>query len=79
LSHSGYIIAYIEPSGLVDRDGRFLIGDEIVNVNGQTMRGLEMEVARNVLRNLNGVVDIIIARLPQQKGKSKRINWYIQR
>ena len=50
----GYIIAYIEPGGLVDRDSRFAIGDEIVNVNGQSLRGLEMEVARNVLRNISG-------------------------
>jgi hypothetical protein len=25
----GYIIAYIEPGGLVDRDGRFVVGDEV--------------------------------------------------
>jgi len=62
---SGYIIAYIEPGGLVDRDGRFAIGDEIVNVNGQSLRGLEMEVARNVLRNISGSVDVIIARAPE--------------
>jgi hypothetical protein len=53
-SFAGYIIAYIEPGGLVDRDSRFAIGDEIVNVNGQSLRGLEMEVARNVLRNISG-------------------------
>jgi hypothetical protein len=25
----GYIIAYIEPGGLVDRDSRFVVGDEV--------------------------------------------------
>ena len=37
---SGYSIAHIEPRGLIDRDGRFLIGDEIINVNGASLRGI---------------------------------------
>ena len=69
----GYIIAYIEPGGLVDRDGRFAIGDEIVNVNGQSLRGLEMEVARNVLRKISGTVDVIIARAPDSSDSSNGI------
>ena len=32
---AGYVVAYVEPGGLVDRDGRLHVGDEIVNVNGQ--------------------------------------------
>ena len=44
------------------RDGRFLVNDEIINVNGSTLRGLSMEQARNVLKNTTANVDIIIAR-----------------
>merc|ERR1719232_1547053 len=40
---SGYTIAHIEPRGLIDRDGRFLIGDEIINVNGASLRGVTTE------------------------------------
>ena len=58
---------------MVDRDGRFAIGDEIVNVNGQSLRGLEMEVARNVLRNIAGSVDVIIARAPENSESSNGI------
>ena len=47
---------------LVPRDGRFLLADEIVNVNGASLRGLSMEEARNLLRSCQGQVDIIIAR-----------------
>ena len=66
---SGYVIAYIEPAGLVDKDGRFKVGDELINVNGQSLRGLSMEAARNVLRQLSGHVDIIVARQPQEATK----------
>ena len=58
---------------MVDRDGRFAIGDEIVNVNGQSLRGLEMEVARNVLRNIAGSVDVIIARAPESSESSNGV------
>ena len=76
---SGYVIAYIEPNGLVDKDGRFKVGDELINVNGQSLRGLNMEAARNVLRQLSGHVDIIVARQPQEATKlpnSGKENWF---
>ena len=63
----GYIIAYIEPGGLIDLDGRFHIGDEIINVNGQSLRGLTMEQAREVLKNASKTVDFIVARAPDAK------------
>jgi len=59
---TGYIIAHVEPDGLIHKDGRFILGDEIVNVNGASLRGLTMEEARNLLRSCQGEVDIIIAR-----------------
>jgi len=65
---TGYIIAHIEPDGLVNKDGRFILGDEIVNVNGASLRGLSMEEARNLLRSCQGEVDIIIARDPDKEG-----------
>jgi len=69
---TGYIVAYIEPQGLVHRDGRFKVNDEIINVNGSSLRGLSMEQARNVLKNTATNVDIIIARSPEggKEGRS---------
>ncbi len=60
----GYVVAHVEPGGLVDRDGRFRVGDEIVNVNGCSLRGMGMEEAREVLRKANrsAVVDLTVAR-----------------
>jgi len=64
---TGFIIAHIEPDGIVNKDGRFLLGDEIVNVNGSSLRGLTMEEARNLLRSCHGEVDMIIARDPEKE------------
>ena len=75
---SGYVIAYIEPDGLVDKDGRFKVGDELINVNGHSLRGLSMEAARNVLRQLSGHVDIIVARQPQEANQSSNAGLYFQ-
>jgi len=61
---SGYSIAHIEPKGLIDRDGRFMIGDEIINVNGASLRGITMEEARHILGTCGPEIDIIVAREP---------------
>lgn len=61
---TGYIIAHIDEEGLVERDGRFQLGDEIINVNGKSLRGLSMDEARGLLRNCGSEVDIILARDP---------------
>lgn len=59
---TNYVISRIEPGGLVHRDGRLLIGDEIVKVNGKRMRGLPVFEARNILECTSKEVEIIIAR-----------------
>ena len=44
------------------RDGRFFVGDEIINVNGSSLRGITMEQARHILGSCGPEIDIIIAR-----------------
>lgn len=46
------------------RDGRLIVGDEIVNVNGRRLRGLGMPEAKSILQNciLQSAMDIVIAR-----------------
>ena len=48
------------------RDGRFLIGDEIINVNGASLRGVTMEEARHILGTCGPEIDIIVARELQE-------------
>eukprot|EP00095_Tigriopus_kingsejongensis_P003917 maker-scaffold85_size395806-snap-gene-2.22 protein:Tk03917 transcript:maker-scaffold85_size395806-snap-gene-2.22-mRNA-1 annotation:"PREDICTED: uncharacterized protein LOC103515305" len=69
---TGYIIAHIDEEGPVERDGRFRLGDEIINVNGKSLRGLSMEEARGVLRSCGSEVDIILARDPQDGRESSQ-------
>lgn len=71
---SGYTIAHIEPRGLIDRDGRFLIGDEIINVNGASLRGVTMEEARNILGTCGPEIDIIVARELQQQQQQQQVS-----
>ena len=52
------------------RDGRFLQGDELVNVNGSSLRGVSMEEARGLLRACAGDVDIILAREASAQAQS---------
>ena len=53
------------------RDGRFKVNDEIINVNGSSLRGLDMEAARTVLKDAASNIDIIIARSPEpQRAKT---------
>jgi len=57
-----FTIAHIETGSLVHRDGRFQIGDELVNVNGVSMRGITMREVRRILITSGPQVDIIVAR-----------------
>ena len=45
----------------MSRDGRFHVGDELVKVNGQRLRGMTLQEARTTLKNCPREVDIVIA------------------
>ena len=47
------------------------MGDEIINVNGKSLRGLTMDEARNVLSSYGSqIIDIILARDPETVEKT---------
>ncbi|XP_037888145.1 putative GPI-anchored protein pfl2 isoform X2 [Glossina fuscipes] len=50
-----YLIVEIEPYGMAQKDGRLRLGDEIVNVNGNHLRGIQS--FQEVQRLLNTFVD----------------------
>ncbi|XP_055703916.1 mucin-2-like isoform X2 [Phlebotomus papatasi] len=57
-----YIIAEIDPSGVAHRDGRLRVGDEIVNVNGHHLRGLQSpSTVQRILTFVDNCVDLVIA------------------
>lgn len=45
-----------------NRDGKLQVGDEIVNVNGKRLRGIDADEARHLLRSSPRETDIVIAR-----------------
>jgi len=42
-------------------DGRFRLGDEIINVNGKSLRGLSMDEARSILSSYSSQVNYAFA------------------
>ncbi|EAT43932.1 AAEL004673-PA [Aedes aegypti] len=58
-----YLVTEIDPEGIAYRDGRLRIGDEIVNVNGHHLRGLQSPstVLRILSTFVNNIVDLVIA------------------
>ncbi|XP_053677831.1 serine-rich adhesin for platelets-like [Anopheles nili] len=58
-----YLVTEIDPDGIAYKDGRLRIGDEIVNVNGHHLRGLQSPstVQRILSTFVNNVVDLVIA------------------
>lgn len=61
---TNYVVCGVEEGGLVDRDGRLQVGDELVKVNGQRMRGLPLNEARTLLERSAKEVELVIARDP---------------
>ncbi|XP_053966029.1 serine-rich adhesin for platelets isoform X1 [Anastrepha ludens] len=58
-----YLIVEIDPYGMAQKDGRLRIGDEIVNVNGKHLRGMQSfpDVQRLLSTFLNNSIDLVIA------------------
>merc|ERR1711971_738324 len=59
---TGFQVVHIEPRGLIDRDGRIRVGDEIINVCGKRLRGLTIEEAIKALKQPKHELDIVVAR-----------------
>ncbi|XP_036334626.1 serine-rich adhesin for platelets [Rhagoletis pomonella] len=58
-----YLIVEIDPYGMAQKDGRLRLGDEIVNVNGKHLRGMQSfaEVQRLLSTFANNCIDLVIA------------------
>jgi len=65
----GFLIAHVAPRSLAEGAG-LRVGDEVVNVNGRRLRGLDVAEARDALRCSPRVVDLVVARqtMPAPRG-----------
>ncbi|XP_044312433.1 serine-rich adhesin for platelets [Drosophila rhopaloa] len=58
-----YLVVELEPYGMAQKDGRLRLGDEIVNVNGKHLRGIQSfaEVQRLLSSFVDNCIDLVIA------------------
>ncbi|XP_037945592.1 serine-rich adhesin for platelets [Teleopsis dalmanni] len=58
-----YLIVEFDPYGMAQKDGRLRLGDEIVNVNGKHLRGIQsfQEVQRLLSIFVDNSIDLVIA------------------
>merc|ERR1719195_1792361 len=57
---NGFIIAHIDPASVIDRDGRFRIGDKIIRINGHDLVELTISQVREILKHSSNQVEIEI-------------------
>ena len=68
-STNGFIIAHIDPASVIDRDGRFRIGDKIIRINGHDLVELTISQVREILKHSSNQVEIEVIRDPEDKSK----------
>ena len=68
-STNGFIIAHIDPASVIDRDGRFRVGDKIIRINGHDLVELTISQVRKILKHSSNQVEIEVIRDPEDKSK----------
>lgn len=62
LEKLGIFVKTMNPDGIIGKDGRIQIGDQIIEVDGQSLVGVTHVYATNVLKNTSGLVRFVIGR-----------------
>ena len=58
----GIYVTSLNPVGAAASDGRIMVGDRILKVDGHSLRGLENMEAASVLRNCGNPVKLVLCR-----------------
>ncbi|XP_061766028.1 multiple PDZ domain protein [Nerophis ophidion] len=59
---TGIFVSRIAPGSVADLDGRLLLGDQILSINGEDVRAECQEVVERLLQDCSGVVHLEVAR-----------------
>ncbi|KFQ22747.1 PDZ domain-containing protein 2, partial [Mesitornis unicolor] len=62
------IITRVEEGGSAHRDGRLMVGDELLMINGQSLVGLSHQDAVALLRSAAGLVQLVVASKESAEG-----------
>lgn len=62
LEKLGIFVKSLNPQGVIAQDGRIQIGDQIVEVDGQSLVGVTHTYATNILKATSGLVRFVIGR-----------------
>lgn len=65
----GYVVVQIANGGLACRDGTLRVGDEILNINGRRLLGLDLNDAKECLSTTLLSVDLLISRISESNNK----------
>lgn len=63
----GYVVVHIANGGLAHKEGTLVVGDEIININGKRLLGLDFNEAKNCLSTTSLTVDLLISRIEKSR------------
>ncbi|KAI5751803.1 hypothetical protein M8J77_011016 [Diaphorina citri] len=67
----GFVVAHIVSGGLAEKEGCLELGDEIISVNGQRLRGLTMTQAKSIISSGPLNMDLLISRTSLKKSNAE--------
>ncbi|XP_055368173.1 multiple PDZ domain protein isoform X3 [Betta splendens] len=75
---TGIFVSDIVRGGVVDSDGRLLLGDQILSINGEDVRAASQEHAQKLLQSCSGAVHLEVARFKAGVQCSQRSQEYFK-
>ncbi|XP_062281697.1 multiple PDZ domain protein [Scomber scombrus] len=75
---TGIFVSDIIKGGVADSDGRLLLGDQILSINGEDVRAASQEHAEKLLQNCSGAVHLEVARFKAGLQYSQRSQEYFK-
>nr|XP_006812581.1 PREDICTED: tyrosine-protein phosphatase non-receptor type 13-like [Saccoglossus kowalevskii] len=68
---TGVFIKTLNPDGVAGIDGRLMVGDRLLQVNGESLVGMTHNKAVAILRKCKGIVKLAISRTPLSRPSSR--------
>ncbi|XP_070712653.1 multiple PDZ domain protein [Pempheris klunzingeri] len=75
---TGIFVSDIIRGGVADSDGRLLLGDQILSINGEDVRAASQEHAQKLLQSCSGVIHLEVARFKAGMQYSQRGQEYFK-